>query len=53
MSAGNPPSNAVVGIIMGSRSDWPTMREAATSSPISAFRMKARWFPPTGRPIGW
>jgi 5-(carboxyamino)imidazole ribonucleotide mutase len=33
MSAPSPPSQAqpapIVGIIMGSRSDWPTMREAA------------------------
>ena len=40
----------VVGIIMGSRSDWETMRHAAETLDGARRPPRGRWCPPTARP---
>ncbi len=42
------PGAPVVGVVLGSDSDWPVMRAAAEALPSSAFPTKLTWCPPTG-----
>ena len=45
-------ARAPVAIIMGSRSDWPTMKAAAEMLELWASATRPRWSRPTARPSG-
>ncbi|EQD50275.1 1-(5-Phosphoribosyl)-5-amino-4-imidazole-carboxylate (AIR) carboxylase domain protein [mine drainage metagenome] len=44
-------SNARVGVVMGSRSDWETLQHAAATLEQLGIAHEVRWYPRTARRI--
>lgn len=46
-------NSPLVGVVMGSDSDWSTMKQATEILSHFGIPFEKKWFPPIARPMTW